>query len=46
MPVVDFPALRTLLVRDGRLMALDVGSKTVGVWKLAPIEQPRMQSVA
>ena len=31
MPVVDFPALRALLVRDGRLMALDVGSKTIGV---------------
>jgi len=31
MPVVDFPALRTLLVRDGRLMALDVGSKTIGI---------------
>jgi putative Holliday junction resolvase len=31
MPVVDFPALKSLLVRDGRLMALDVGSKTVGI---------------
>jgi putative Holliday junction resolvase len=31
MPVVDFPALRVLLVRDGRLMGLDVGSKTVGI---------------
>ena len=31
MPVVDFPALRALLVRDGRLMALDVGSKTIGI---------------
>jgi putative Holliday junction resolvase len=31
MPVIDFPALRALLVRDGRLMALDVGSKTIGI---------------
>jgi putative Holliday junction resolvase len=31
MPVVDFPELKTLLVRDGRLMALDVGSKTIGI---------------
>jgi len=31
MPVVDFPALKSLLVRDGRLMPLDVGSKTVGI---------------
>lgn len=31
MAIVDFPALRTMLVRDGRLMALDVGSKTIGV---------------
>lgn len=31
MPVVDFPALKALLIRDGRLMALDVGSKTVGI---------------
>jgi putative Holliday junction resolvase len=31
MPVVDFSALRALLVRDGRLMALDVGSKTIGI---------------
>jgi putative Holliday junction resolvase len=31
MPIVDFPALRALLVRDGRLMALDVGTKTVGI---------------
>jgi putative Holliday junction resolvase len=31
MPVVDFLELRTLLVRDGRLMALDVGSKTIGI---------------
>jgi putative holliday junction resolvase len=31
VPVVDFLELRTLLVRDGRLMALDVGSKTIGI---------------
>ena len=31
MPVVDFPELKALLMRDGRLMALDVGSKTIGV---------------
>jgi putative Holliday junction resolvase len=31
MAVVDFPRLKELLVRDGRLMALDVGSKTIGV---------------
>ena len=31
MAVIDFPALKALLVRDGRLMALDIGSKTVGV---------------
>src|SRR5260370_30886760 len=31
MPVVDFPELKALLVRDGRLMALDVGTKTIGV---------------
>jgi putative holliday junction resolvase len=31
LPVVDFPELKALLVRDGRLMALDVGSKTIGV---------------
>ncbi len=31
MAVVDFPGLKALLVRDGRLMALDVGSKTIGV---------------
>jgi len=31
MPVVDFPALKSLLVRDGRLMGLDVGTKTVGI---------------
>jgi len=31
MPVVDFPELNALLVGDGRLMALDVGTKTIGV---------------
>ena len=31
MPVVEFPALKELLVREGRLMALDVGSKTIGI---------------
>jgi putative Holliday junction resolvase len=31
MPAVDFPELKALLVRDGRLMALDVGSKTIGI---------------
>jgi putative holliday junction resolvase len=31
MPIVDFPGLKALLVRDGRLMALDVGTKTIGV---------------
>lgn len=31
MATVDFPALKALLVRDGRLMGLDVGSKTVGI---------------
>lgn len=31
MPIVDFPALKELLVRDGRLMGLDVGSKTIGI---------------
>jgi putative Holliday junction resolvase len=31
MPIVDFPELRTSLVRDGRLMALDVGTKTIGI---------------
>jgi putative Holliday junction resolvase len=29
--IVEFPELKALLVRDGRLMALDVGSKTIGV---------------
>ena len=31
MPIVDFPELRTSLVRDGRLMALDVGTRTIGI---------------
>jgi putative holliday junction resolvase len=31
MPIVDFPDLKGLLLRDGRLMALDVGTKTIGV---------------
>ena len=31
MAVVDFPELKALLVRDGRLMALDVGTKTIGI---------------
>ena len=31
MAVIDFPELKALLVRDGRLMALDVGTKTVGI---------------
>jgi hypothetical protein len=35
MAIVDFPALSALLARDelrhGRLMALDVGTKTIGV---------------
>ena len=31
MPIIDFPDLKALLVRDGRLMALDVGSKTIGI---------------
>ncbi len=31
MATVDFPGLKNLLVREGRLMALDVGSKTIGV---------------
>lgn len=31
MPVIDFPTLKSLLVRDGRLMALDIGTKTVGI---------------
>ncbi|WIM14152.1 Holliday junction resolvase RuvX [Enhydrobacter sp.] len=31
MPIVDFPELRASLVRDGRLMAFDVGTRTIGV---------------
>ena len=31
MPIIDFPDLKALLLRDGRLMALDVGSKTIGI---------------
>ena len=31
MAIVDFPELKTLLVGDGRLMALDLGTKTIGV---------------
>ena len=31
MPIVDFPELKAALVRDGRLMALDVGTKTIGI---------------
>ncbi|MFI5000984.1 MAG: Holliday junction resolvase RuvX [Reyranellales bacterium] len=31
MPIVEFPELKALLVRDGRLMALDVGTKTIGL---------------
>jgi len=31
MATVDFAALKAMLPREGRLMALDVGSKTVGV---------------
>src|SRR3990167_2030562 len=31
MPVMDFPEFKALLVRDGRLMALDLGSKTIGI---------------
>ena len=31
MGIVDFADLKSLLVRDGRLMALDVGSKTIGI---------------
>jgi putative holliday junction resolvase len=31
MAIVDFPELKGLLVREGRLMALDVGSKTIGI---------------
>ena len=31
MAIVEFPELKALLIRDGRLMALDVGSKTIGL---------------
>jgi putative holliday junction resolvase len=31
MAIVDFPELKVSLVGDGRLMALDVGTKTIGV---------------
>jgi putative Holliday junction resolvase len=31
MAIVDFPELKTVLVRDGRLMSLDVGTKTIGI---------------
>jgi len=31
MPVIDLPELKALLMRDGRLMALDLGSKTIGI---------------
>jgi putative Holliday junction resolvase len=31
MAIVDFPGLKALLSREGRLMALDVGTKTVGI---------------
>ena len=31
MAIIDFPDLKALLVRDGRLMALDLGSKTIGI---------------
>jgi putative Holliday junction resolvase len=31
MAIVDFPELKSLLIGDGRLMALDVGTKTVGI---------------
>ena len=31
MAIVELAALKTMLPREGRLMALDVGSKTVGV---------------
>ncbi len=31
MPIVDFPELKASLVRDGRMMALDVGAKTIGI---------------
>jgi putative Holliday junction resolvase len=31
MAIVDFPGLKALLSREARLMALDVGTKTVGI---------------
>ncbi|MBN9089269.1 MAG: Holliday junction resolvase RuvX [Reyranella sp.] len=31
MPIVEIAALKTMLPHEGRLMALDVGSKTIGV---------------
>lgn len=31
MPIAEFSELKTLLLRDGRLMALDVGTKTIGL---------------
>jgi putative Holliday junction resolvase len=31
MAIVDFAELKTLLTREGRLMALDLGSKTIGL---------------
>jgi putative Holliday junction resolvase len=31
MALVDFPELKGLLAGDGRLMALDVGTKTIGI---------------
>ena len=31
MAIVDFPELAAFLVGDGRLMALDVGTKTIGI---------------
>lgn len=31
MPVMDLPEFQAMLTRDGRLMALDLGSKTIGI---------------
>jgi len=31
MAIIDFPELKALLVADGRLMALDLGTKTIGI---------------
>lgn len=31
MAIVDLAELKQMLVRDGRMMALDVGSKTIGI---------------